>query len=376
MHIVISMANNTSTPYFTRFAKENYKNKDVKLSFIILLDEKPEMIEEMKAYDFDVHWLTFPSNGNKKIGYVKAFFKALKLLRKIKPDLLHTHLFDDSLPLLFAAKMIGLKHRVITKLDAGYHYHFTPKMMRFDRFNNKNASHLVTVSGENKNFVIEKEGANAKDITLIHQGFPIQDVTVFDNQDRNKMKETFQFQENNCYLLSVARFVELKGQKYIIDAVKQLVDQGHQEYKLILVGYGPDKEALQDYVKELQLEENVLFSDWISRTELNALYQLCDIYIHASLSEPFGFVIAEAMVNEIPIVATLTGAAGDVIEDQKNGLIVDTKNAKAIVDAVVKIKNKTVQIDLEDTKKKAVEAFSIESMWSKHVALYKKLLNV
>ena len=65
-----------------------------------------------------------------------------------------------------------------------------------------------------------------------------------------------------------------------------------------------------------------------------------------------------------------------MIEDQKNGLIVDTKNAKAIVDAVVKIKNKTVQIDLEDTKKKAVEAFSIESMWSKHVALYKKLLNV
>ena len=102
---------------------------------------------------------------------------------------------------------------------------------------------------------------------------------------------------------------------------------------------------------------------------------MCNVYIHSSLSEPFGFVIAEAMYNKIPIIATDTGLAADLIKHQKNGYIVNIEDENAIAGGVeFFIENNTNRM-LENGKLAIEESFGTDVMWRKHFELYDQLIN-
>ena len=115
------MANNSSTPYFTRFADLEVVQSSLQLEFLCLYPTKPAMVQEMESKGFKCHWVYY-NRENRKIQLILAFFRCLTLLRKIKVDVVHTHLFEDSLPVLLAGWLLGIKKRVISKLDAGYHW--------------------------------------------------------------------------------------------------------------------------------------------------------------------------------------------------------------------------------------------------------------
>ena len=165
------MANNPSVPYFKWFAEEVRNHPELKFTFVAMCRDKPIMIEEMKERGCDCVWIEF-NPKSRKSGMIKAFFELVKLFRKLKPDVVHTHLFDDSFPGLLAAKIAGVKKRVITKQDTTFHWYYAPKWVWADRFNNRNATHIIAVTEENKQFILESERADPKKVHRIHNGFP------------------------------------------------------------------------------------------------------------------------------------------------------------------------------------------------------------
>lgn len=376
MHIVYTIANESSVPYFKWFADEAAKHPELKFTFVVLFHSKPQMLEDMQQRNCDCYWIHFDSNKRKR-GMVRALFQLKKLFKKLEPDVVHTHLFDDSVPGLLAAKWAKVPIRVITKQDTTFHYYYKPAYVRFDRMNNKNATHIHAVASRNRDFILQKEKASAKKIHLIRNGFP--EAVVTNSNEKTIKKIKHQYNLNERFVVgTVARYIDWKNHKLIIQAAKELA----QKIPAILFLWAGTGE--QGYVKSLKnevmnagLQNNITFCGWIEREEMPSFYKCLDVYLHPAKNEPFGFAISEALFNQVPVAATRTGST-DLITNQKDGIIVKEDSVSSVVDAIEWLYHHPAEKQQMAIAgyQHAKENLSFKRMFDETIALYKKALNI
>ncbi|MBI3511274.1 MAG: glycosyltransferase family 4 protein [Bacteroidetes bacterium] len=372
-HIVWVLANCSSAPYFSWIAKLAVDDPEFRFTFVNLYHEEPEMIAEMKALGHEAHWIKF--DHTRRISSLLSVTPKLKnFFSKLKPAVVHTHLFDDSLPALTAARLARVPMRVITKGDTGFHWYFAKKGVKYDRLNNNNATHIIALSQESKKFIGEKEGADLKKISLIPHGIPVNELSLINERAEKKLRKQFNLSEKDTVIGSVARFVEWKGYRAIVNAAEIVVKE-FPNAKFLLAGNGPQREEIIELIRKKKLVENIIVTGWIEHEDMPSFFRIMDVFLHAATMEPFGFVIAEAMANRVPVVSATTGAAADVIENGKNGMLIGEVSAEKISETLKKILRMS-----PDERKKIGEAagetawhkFSIERMWRDHLALYRK----
>jgi glycosyltransferase involved in cell wall biosynthesis len=371
MHIVHIMANNTSVPYFNWFAEEIKQYPEYKFSFVAMHSTSPQMIEDMRIRGCDCYWIPFDCN-KRKISMLLAIPSLYKLFKKIRPDVVHTHLFDDSLPGLLAAKLAGVKKRVITKNDTTFHWYYAKKWIWTDRLNNRNATHIAAISNEAKKFIIENEQADIRKVGLIHHG-----IRIADYLDTNKQYEIDlieQYSLNNRFVIgTVSRYIEWKGYRYIIEAAKDVVRK-YPSVVFLFAGHGEQKKEMEALIAKYGLKENIILTDWIKKEYMPALYKIMDICVHAASLEPFGFIFAEAMTSGIPLVTTSTGAAADALQHKETCFFVNEKNGEELAKGIIwMIENpdKRIQIS-QKTVKIAEEMYNIKDTVKKYLLFYNK----
>ncbi|WP_462252220.1 glycosyltransferase family 4 protein [Ekhidna sp.] len=371
MHVVFTMANNSSAPYFNWFAERCSKQKEVKLTFVCLYPTKPNMIEDVAEYGCECHWVKFDDSKRKRF-LLSTTFELYKLFRRLKPDVVHSHLFDDALTSLLAARLARVPIRAITKADAGFHFFYNKKGVPLDKFNNWNATHIVAISEENKNFILKYEKANPAKLHLIHHGIPEDVFTDQSENDRLSLIEKYDLQD--CIVAgTVARLIEWKGYRYIIEAAALLIED-YPKLKFLFAGVGDQLEELQQLAKERGVEKHIIFTGWVERGLIPSLYGIMDFYIHAASFEPFGFVIAEAMMNKLPLVSTRTGSALDAIEHEKSGYLVEHGDSKGLADGIrYMLENDSNSIGAKGYEKVS-KMYAFERMWQNHVDLYFKFI--
>lgn len=368
MHIVFVISNESSVPYFNWFAEKAAQQKKHQFSFVALYTETPKMISDVGRFGWNCYWIKYDHHKRKR-GMLSTFFSLYKLFRKLNPDVVHTHLFDDSFPGLLAARLAGIDKRVITKQDTTFHYFFSPKWVLADKFNNWNATDIVPVSNEAKSFILDKENAPENKITMIHHGIPSK---IFTQQSDEYKKELI----NNYKLAgkrvigTVSRLIEWKGYRYIIEAIPTVVEK-YPNSLFLFVGQGSQKEELETLASKLNVRQYIVFTGWMDRPYMPSLYSILDVYVHAANFEPFGFVIPEAMMNAAPIVSTPTGSALDAIKHKINGYLANYKDSKSLADGIIYTLEHGA--DFKDKgKQTALEMFEFDKMWQGYIALYER----
>ena len=370
MHIVFVIANESSVPYFNWFV-EKAVGSDHQFSFVALYNKRPKMLDEMSAKGRKAHWIYFDPS-KRKTGMIKCFFRLHRLFKRLKPDVVHTHLFDDSIPGLLAARTAGVKKRVITKQDTTFHWYYAPKWVWFDKFNNWNATHIHAVATENKKFILEKERVEEKKVHLVRNGFPYELMTASSPDDIAYLKKKYVL-EGRTVVGTVARYIQWKGHHLIIDAAQELI----KKYPtLLFIWAGSDSESgykdeLQRLINDRGLQDHITLLGWIERHQMPSLYKSMDIYLHPAINEPFGFAISEALMNGVPIVATKTGST-DLIKHLKEGYLLKENNYEDIVDGISFLLEDANR--LESVKKKgyqhALEHLTFNKMWEGHMEMY------
>ena len=370
MHILFTIANDSYVPYFNWFARKALDYPNIKFSFLCLYPERPRMIDDMKAFGCDVYWVKF-NELKRKTGILFSIPKVYKILKKIKPDAVHSHLFDDALISLIAAKLASVKIRAITKGDACYHYFYARKWMIFDKINNFLATHIVAVSSENKRFILDKEVAEKNKVSLIHHGIPKEDYFRFNNERILEIKKKFNLEE--CFVFgSIGRLEKNKGMMDVAKAAKKLDQLTNIRFKVLIAGEGAEKEALLKYISTNNLQDIVCLTGWLNETDIPNLYSCLDAYVHASHFETFGFVIAEALMFGLPIVATeSSGAAKDALITKKEGFLFLYGDIDACANGMLKVME-IEKIDNASIQKKGESLFAFDKMWSNYIELYKK----
>lgn len=370
LHIVWTLANNTTAPYFTWFAQRARTEPSVRFSFLTLYPTQPDMIAEMQALGSEAYWLPFDQN-KRQASMLKVIRPLVKLLRKIKPDIIHSHLFDDALPVLIAARIAGVPVRIITKGDAAFHWFFAKKGVKFDRLNNRNATHIIALSEESRDFILEKEKADPKKVNLVHHGIPPNEITQQDEKTKQELRERFGITANDIVIGTISRFIEWKGYRHILDAAEIMVKE-NSNLKFFFTGTGGQRAEIEKLVVEKKLHKNVFFTGWISRNEMPSYYGILDMYLHAAAFEPFGLVIPEAMLNGVPVVSTSTGAAKDAIHTGKNGYLVAAAKGELLAEGIRFMLQHDRKKIGEAGKATANDIFTLETMWKNHLALYRK----
>lgn len=135
--------------------------------------------------------------------------------------------------------------------------------------------------------------------------------------------------------LFVGRLVSVKNIPLIFQALAKL-DQA-KDYKLVIVGDGPEKEKLVNLANNLGLTNKVEFVAWVDN--LVSFYKSADCLVLASDSEGWPLVVVEALAFNLPIIMTDVGSAGELVRDNINGLVVPVKDEQALSQALAKVIN-------------------------------------
>lgn len=145
---------------------------------------------------------------------------------------------------------------------------------------------------------------------------------------------------NNVVIISTRSHRPIYGLKYLIDAIPLVVNQS-PEVRFILLGIGNLTSQLQKRTRDLGIENYVQFGGEVPIPKVIEYLKASDIYISTSLSDGLSKSLVEAMVVGLPVVLTDIPANREIIKNGENGLLIPTRDAKSISEALLSLINNT-----------------------------------
>jgi glycosyltransferase involved in cell wall biosynthesis len=136
------------------------------------------------------------------------------------------------------------------------------------------------------------------------------------------------------YFLNVGRLVEVKGVFDLVEAYAKLDTQLRMQVGLVFVGDGAAKKELMTRAQQISVGR-IEFRGFLQRDDLPAFYALADALVFPTHTDPWGFVVNEAMACGVPVIAsTVAGCFADLVEPQGTGLAVRPRDAGACAAAM------------------------------------------
>ncbi|MEB3283561.1 MAG: glycosyltransferase family 4 protein [Lyngbya sp.] len=272
---------------------------------------------------------------NSETGYTPSFIYAspaivLDLL-KFKPDIIFSSYF--SIWTLFALlfKPIGNWKVVIfydgssPTVDAVH----SQLRMYSRRLMSRFADAFLTNNQGGKFYLVNH--LNVKESCIFIQPYQVADIqTLCENSDQ----QLSQLQLKSPIFLFVGQVIPRKGVKNLLDACILLKQQGYQNYTLLIVGDGEQKEELQTYSQDAGLEEVVRWVGQVSYNKLGTYFQQSDVFILPTLEDVWAVVVLEAMAFGKPILCSKWAGASELVREGENGYVFDSNQPEDLAAAM------------------------------------------
>jgi glycosyltransferase involved in cell wall biosynthesis len=297
-----------------------------------------------------------------------SFFRIVRYLRTTRPALVHTHLIHGDLYGITAAKLAGIPCIISSKHnDDAFRMHGFMRVV--NSVLNRNISRVITISEWVRQFTHTVERVPLEMMQTIYYGIePPQPAT-----GRAAVRAGLGIGSEETVLGIIARLVEQKGHRYLIEAFAKAVRQ-NRTLRLLIVGSGALEDDLKARVHKAGLEKAVLFTGY--RTDTSDLLGAIDIFVHPSLWEGFGLAVLEAMAMGKPVIATRVSALPELIEDAVSGFLVAPKDTAALADLIIRLAGDGLlqQRIGEQARQRCLREFSVERMTAATRALYGEVL--
>ena len=287
-----------------------------------------------------------------------------KILKEIKPDIIHVRSRVPAWLVYFANK--SLKIKVVSTVHGFNSVGFYSSIMQ-------KADAVICVSNSIKEYIQKHYQTNESKITVIPRGI---DLELFNPKN---IDETFienfkkEFNLNDKFIVSsVGRVTQLKDYETFIKAIMLVKEEIPNIVGLIVGGVRSDKEdylnSLKSLIKELNLEENIIFTG--SQSKIEQIYALSDVVISSSKKpESFGRAVAEAICMNKPVIATNHGGVKDIIIENINGFFFEVGDNKGLAKKIIKAKELSF-----DGYNYISNNFSLENMLDKTIEVYERVL--
>lgn len=314
----------------------------------------PRYIEFPKNYFFDKSGLRM-FNGIHKLVY--------ELNKKNKFDLIHCHV---ALPDGYCGMLLNQNlHIPFVVTIHGQDFQYTinkSQKLKNTIFNVLDkANKTIVVSSKLKNIVKNEKFINK--IEVINNGIDINDCCADKSYDV----------PSDIDILSVSNLVKTKGIDFNIMAIKKLVSK-YKNLKYYIVGDGPEREHLESMISDYDLKQNVFLVGKLNHEKVMSYMKKCKIFSLPSWQEGFGVVYIEAMLNQKPVIGIKGEGIEDVIENMKNGILIDAKNTEQLTESIdLLLKDKDLYNNISrEAKKCVIENFTWENTAFSILKLYEE----
>ena len=238
-------------------------------------------------------------------------------------DVIHAH---DWLtyPAGIAAKFVSGKPLII-------HVHATdfdrsggnvnPAVYEIEKRGMEIADKIITVSNLTRNIVIEKYGINPDKVTTIYNA-----VEPMTNRELTKKEKGIQ----DKIVTFLGRVTLQKGPEYFIEAAYQVL-QRMESVRFVMAGSGDMLNRMIARVASLRIGDKFHFTGFLRGDDVHQMFDLSDVYVMPSISEPFGISPLEALQSNVPVIISRQSGVSEVL---KHAIKVDFWDIQATADAI------------------------------------------
>lgn len=334
-----------------------FEEKGIEVDVITLRDnETPFYFKLKKTFKGNVIGLTKGSVYNPLL-----IFKLIPILKQYK--IVHVHLFP-TLYWVVLAKWISF-----SKVKIIYTEHSTNNKRRenklfniIEKFIYNKLEIIITISNEVDKSLKNHLGNNLKSC-VINNGINLESIQKAIPISR----ESFGYTTQDQLMIQVSSFRYPKDQKTLICALHKLPT----EYKLILVGEGPNKVELEKYVAENKLNHRVNFLGL--RNDVSALLKMSDIAFLSSYYEGLSLSSIEAMASGIPFIASDSPGLREIVAN--HGILFKTANVDDLIVKILSLQDPIFKSDVILKCMNKSHEFDLNTMVDKYINVYKKVLN-
>lgn len=294
-----------------------------------------------------------------------AFLKIIKILKRHRIEIIHTHNTQPLIDGTMAAILSGVK--TIVHTDHARKFPDKLRYMILEKIMSIFAYKIVGVSEHTSNNLIKYERISPAKIMTIPNGI---DEVVFNiNIDKSEFRCELGIPPQGPIIGFGGRLSEQKGLTYLLQAMPKIIKK-LPNTNLIIAGEGPDENELKEEAKKLNIDKNVFFIG--PRMDMNKILKFIDIFILPSIWEGLPMIILEAMAAGCPIIATAVGGNATAIHNGVNGRLIPAKDPGTLSTEIIKLlsDSKLRKKYSENSLKIFEKKFSAKIMTRKYERIY------
>ena len=291
-------------------------------------------------------------------------FRLVRLLRRLRPDLLHARSRVPAWLVFLANKRLRIP--MVTTVHGFNSVNAYSRVMTF-------GDTVICVSHAVKSYIQSHYQVPSDKVVVIPRGV---DLDLFNLQHIDReFVHGFQRQFDlwdKFVVTSVGRVSQLKDYETFIRAIDIARKTCPNVCGLIVGGIRQDKQGyyqnLQRLVQDLGLEEQIHFTG--SQEKVAEIYALSDLVVSSSKKpESFGRAAAEALAMDVPVAATAHGGVTDIVISDKTGQLFNVGDSSRLAEIIVSLRTK----EYTGLREWVITNFSLAQMVDKTVAVYNKL---
>ncbi len=306
-----------------------------------------------------------------------AFKKIFQIIRKFRPDIVHTHTAKAGVLGRIAAKLLGVPVILHTFHGHVFHSYFGNSRSAFFRWIERFLAHLstrvVAISDNVKQDLILYHIAPPEKIVVVPLGLDLEALLRV-QRHRGKFRAELGIPADKMLVGGVGRVVGVKNLGLAVEAADQVVARLPNTH-FAIIGDGEEREKIERMVLYRGRKTHFSFLGW--RRDLSDVYSDCDVALNTSLNEGTPVALIEAMAAGLPTVATNVGGTANVVVHDTTGYLCPSGDASALASALVHLltdkrrRNEMGRLGRERVR----ERFSKERLLNDLDHLYTQLLH-
>ncbi len=285
-------------------------------------------------------------------------------------DVIHAHEWLTFLAGLEAKKISGkplFLHVHATEYDRTGGTGCNEFVYAIEKEGMEKADKIIAISRYTKDIIIKQYGIDPNKIEIVHNGVATNDAGANSEAvNLHSLKES-----GNHIVLSMGRLTIQKGLDYFLAMAKRVLEYVPNTI-FIIAGSGDLERTLITRAAELGISDRVIFPGWLRGGELESAYQLADIFVVPSVSEPFGLTVLESMARGTPVLVSKQSGVSEIV---KNALKVDFWDTEEMSDKVIAVlRYGALRDQLQNYGREEVSDYSWHKAAQKCLSIFRKYL--
>ena len=298
---------------------------------------------------------------------VSSGLKLAQFVRRNQIEIVHAHLARDYPLAALAARRASGARLILTR-------HVLFPLSRVHKVLLRRVARVIAVSQAVADGLIEQDIFARDKIVVIHNGV---DIHRFAQKRESNSAERQKTGGRLC-VGTIGELAPIKGQENFLRAAA-IVSSRRDDVDFVIAGEdksrtGENRRLLERMIDELELSQRVRITGWAD--DVLALLRTFDVFVSASRSESFGIAMVEAMAGGVPVVATMTAGAREIIDADKTGLLAPIGDAEVLAEAICQLLDDPAKRErlATDAQRMVSERFSLGRMVARTEQVYQEVI--